>query len=109
MAGRYDTLYKKFADAWRVTDESSLFDYGPGTSTATFTNRNWPANGGSCVIPQAPTAKPAAPGVAERVCGAIKNKQDHRNCVFDVQATGEEGFAKLYLLSRPARDVRVAQ
>jgi len=109
MAGRYDTLYKKFAYAWRVTDESSLFDYGPGTSTATFTNRNWPANGGSCVIPQAPTAKPAAPGVAERVCGAIKNKQDHRNCVFDVQATGEEGFAKLYLLSRPARDVRVAQ
>jgi hypothetical protein len=36
---RYVELFGKFADAWRVTDKTSLFDYAPGTSTATFTIR----------------------------------------------------------------------
>ena len=35
--GRYVDLNQKFADAWRVTDANSLFDYGSGTSTSTFT------------------------------------------------------------------------
>lgn len=39
MHERFVTLYVKFADAWRVTDKTSLFDYTPGTSTATFTNK----------------------------------------------------------------------
>ena len=30
LGARYDTLYEKFADAWRVTDRDSLFDYAPG-------------------------------------------------------------------------------
>ena len=29
---RYIGLYEKFADAWRVTDATSLFDYAPGTA-----------------------------------------------------------------------------
>ena len=31
-----------FADAWRVTDQTSLLDYGPGQTTATFTDRSFP-------------------------------------------------------------------
>jgi hypothetical protein len=31
-------LYGTFANAWRVTQATSLFDYGPGRSTATFTD-----------------------------------------------------------------------
>ena len=32
----YVDLYQTFADAWRVTNSTSLFDYAPGTSTSTF-------------------------------------------------------------------------
>ena len=35
-------LYGKYADAWRVTQATSLFNYLPGESTATFTNYNFP-------------------------------------------------------------------
>jgi RHS repeat-associated protein len=37
-----DQLYQQFADAWRVTDATSLLDYGPGQTTATFTNTQYP-------------------------------------------------------------------
>ena len=36
---RYVTLYDKFGAAWRVTNSNSLFDYAPGTSTATGFSR----------------------------------------------------------------------
>ncbi|WP_206742638.1 Hint domain-containing protein [Acidisphaera rubrifaciens] len=38
------TLYGAFADSWRVTQATSLFDYLPGQTTATFTDRNFPAD-----------------------------------------------------------------
>src|SRR5262249_44553775 len=47
---RYVDLYQKFADAWRVNDKTSLFDYAPGTSTATFTLRSWPPESPPCVL-----------------------------------------------------------
>ena len=36
-------LYGEFANAWRVTQATSLLDYGPGQTTATFTNTQFPA------------------------------------------------------------------
>jgi Ca2+-binding RTX toxin-like protein len=38
----FDDLYGAFADAWRVDASSSLFDYGPGESTDTYTDRAFP-------------------------------------------------------------------
>lgn len=35
-------LYSDFANSWRVTPETSLFDYQPGEDTTTFTNLNFP-------------------------------------------------------------------
>ncbi len=56
---RFIDLYEKFADAWRVTDKTSLFDYGPGQSTATFTHKDWPTeNPQSCAIEGQPSAGP---------------------------------------------------
>ena len=59
---RYLDLYGKFADAWRVTDATSLFDYGPGQSTATFNvPAGWPRENPQndpqkCAIPNQPSA-----------------------------------------------------
>jgi hypothetical protein len=40
----YSDLYTRFADAWRVIQADSLLDYGPGETTATFTDRNFPSD-----------------------------------------------------------------
>ncbi|HEY1403807.1 MAG TPA: S8 family serine peptidase, partial [Pyrinomonadaceae bacterium] len=107
---RYADLNQKFADAWRVTNRTSLFDYAPGTSTATFTLRDWPREGGPCVVPEretklAETVNPrAAQEVARQVCRPVLDKNANADCVFDVAATGEAGFAKTYLLSQQLRN-----
>ncbi len=40
----HDLLYGDWADAWRLTDATSLFTYVPGESTATHTDRTFPAS-----------------------------------------------------------------
>ena len=97
---RYVQLYEKFANAWRVTDETSLFDYAPGTSTETFTNRKYPGeNPSSCAIEGQPTAQPIDVHVAEKHCSAVVDKNNKANCIFDVSVTGNPGVAKTYEIS----------
>jgi hypothetical protein len=98
---RYDELYQQFANKWRVTAATSLFDYAPGTSTATFTVADWPHNNpSSCAIPNQRAVEPVEVSVAEKACSAISDKNAHGDCVFDVQATGFTGFAKTYGISQ---------
>jgi hypothetical protein len=97
---RYVDLYQKFADAWRVTDKTSLFDYAKGTSTATFTRKDWPKESAPCVVPEATPAKPLEPQTAQKLCRDVVGKSRNLDCVFDVSATGEPGFAKTYLISQ---------
>ena len=109
LQDRYVTLYKTFADSWRVTDATSLFVYAPGTSTKTFTDLDWPAERPPCDLKpefQVPGAKilPAIPiEEAEMICRAVTMKDLHSNCVFDVATTGDETFAKGYLLAQELR------
>lgn len=100
ISERYLDLYKKFADAWRVTEKSSLFDYAPGTSTDTFTMRSWPKEKPPCVIPDTKPVRPASQRVAQEACRPVTGKAAHNNCVFDVMITGNTGFAKTYVLSQ---------
>ena len=97
---RYLDLYKKFAEAWRVNDKTSLFDYAPGTSTANYTMRAWPLENPPCVLPETKPVEPASRAVAERACRPITAKNAHANCVFDVMVTGNTGFARTYQLSQ---------
>jgi hypothetical protein len=100
---RFLDLYQKFADGWRVTDTTSLFDYAPGTSSDTFSMRSWPPENAPCVIPKHLQAKSLAPRIAGKLCRAITDKNMKADCVFDVTVTGDPGFAKLYLLSQRIR------
>jgi hypothetical protein len=94
---RYRDLYETFADAWRVTDETSLFDYAPGTSTATFTLADWPRfNTQSCLIEGVTAAEPTDPATAEQACNAIIDPDQRADCIFDVTVTGHTGFAESY-------------
>ena len=96
----YIELYGKFANAWRVTDKTSLFDYAPGTSTDTFTIKEWPLEKPPCVLPKMKPVEPASALVAERACRTITDENLHKNCVFDVMVTGNIGFAKVYQVTQ---------
>jgi hypothetical protein len=104
---RYAILYDKFENAWRVSPATSVFDYAPGTSTATFTIDKWPEEKPTrCEVPAMagipPQPKPQKPldqKTAALVCGKISDKFRRNNCVLDVMATGETGFAKAFAVT----------
>lgn len=107
LQDRYQVLYGKFGNSWRVNDSTSLFDYAPGTSTRTFTVAQWP-NGQSpqsCKAPPQPgvpirTPQPPLPRAeAEQACSGIVDKDRRAACVQDVMVTGERGFGQTYLLA----------
>jgi hypothetical protein len=94
---RYQALYEKFADAWRVTDKTSLFDYEAGTNTATFTRDEWPRNHPeSCAIEGQTSAQAATEEVAQQACANVVDATRRADCVFDVMVTGNAGFGKSY-------------
>jgi Subtilase family/Bacterial Ig-like domain (group 3)/Peptidase inhibitor I9 len=98
---RYIDLNMKFADAWRVTNATSLFDYAPGTSTATFTIPGWPPESPPCMLPGGGgvVVDPVELGVAKERCGQLHDADRRANCTADVRVTGEVGFAQLYQVS----------
>jgi hypothetical protein len=98
---RYVDLYEKFASSWRVTNESSLFDYARHTSTKTFTLKDWPRENPPHVIPQGGrVTKPLKRELALEHCRAVAEKNNHADCVFDVMVTGHDGFAKTMLFAQ---------
>lgn len=106
---RYVELYRILADAWRVTDRSSLFVYAPGTSTATFTDRDWPAQEPPCTvkpgfeIPGAPVLGGMDVAEAEVACQIIGDAGLKQDCIFDVATTGDAAFASAYRLVQDIR------
>lgn len=99
---RHDLLNKKFADAWRVTNASSLFYYAPGTNTLDFTDSNWPsAPGKSCTTTSIkadfPKVEKPNDELAKKLCGAIKNDAIRGNCFIDVRVMGEAKAAEVHL------------
>ena len=94
---RYQQLYETFADAWRVTDSTSLFDYETGTKTATFTLDEWPRNNPqSCGLQGQTSVQPTTQQAAEQACAAVTGTNEKADCIFDVAITGNLGFAKSY-------------
>lgn len=107
---RYVALYRTFADAWRVTNETSLFVYAWGTSTKTFTDVDWPPEQPPCKLKpefKIPGAHPSLVNIkfatAKRISKPITIKELYRNCVFDVATTGDKTLVKNYLLIQDLR------
>ncbi|MGZ8306600.1 MAG: S8 family serine peptidase [Allosphingosinicella sp.] len=98
LAQRYAILYGKFGEAWRVTNATSLFDYAPGTTTATFTDRSWPREQGACTLPASPQppAQPIDRDAAAALCAILEDRRLRGDCTFDVAITGERGFVEIY-------------
>ena len=97
---RYSDLYHKFAEAWRVTQKDSLFDYAKGTSTETFTNKSWPSEQAPCVVPETKPLEPIGLEVAQAACRRVADPERREDCIFDVHVTGNIDFAKTYLTTQ---------
>jgi hypothetical protein len=113
LAARHALLNGTFADAWRVTSTTSLFDYASGTSTASFTERTWPPPPGStCTtirsnpwpggLPRRPVS-PIDPKQAQSLCREFTDKAIFDACVFDVTATGNASMVDAYRLTLQVR------
>lgn len=81
----HERLVGAFADSWRVTAETSLFDYAAGEDTDTFTRRG---------APDAPfdpaMLSPEARAAADEACGDIADEALRAGCVVDVACGGQD-------------------
>lgn len=90
----YALLYGRFADAWRVTDATTLFDYGAGKSTASYTIHDYPS------APKVATFQeldPAQAAAGRQTCAAIADTELQEQCAFDVAVTGDAGYVGPYV------------
>ncbi len=89
----YAALYPAFADSWRVVQQSSLFTYDPGTSTATYTDRSFP----DPTVPTLPNRS-----AAEAICRTfgVSDPDVFAACVLDVALTGQPDFAEAAVASQ---------
>ena len=106
---RYITLYRTFADAWRLTDFTSMFVYFQGKSTKSFTDLNWPAEKLPCSLakgfpqPANPIRKNIPVTRAKAICKGVTLKDLNAACVFDVATTGDPSFARGYEIAQDLR------
>lgn len=83
----YDTLYGKYAQSWRIAQADSLFTYDAGKTTATYTDRTFPAR-------TQPAIADAARAAAEKICRQLGLPDEALpGCIEDVALTGDAGFA----------------
>ena len=94
---RHQFLYERFADSWRVTDATSLFDYEAGQSTADFTDRDFPTEADDTSIAALPNETVAG---AMEACADVTDSTLWLQCVYDVGVTGNAGFAELYAMAQ---------
>jgi RHS repeat-associated protein len=83
-----EALYGDFGESWRVSPETSLFDYAPGTDTTTYTDRTFPGSrdhGEPIVAPDAASAMCQSLGIVQEPTLSA--------CVLDVSLTGDSAYA----------------
>ncbi|HZV26533.1 MAG TPA: RHS repeat-associated core domain-containing protein [Acidothermaceae bacterium] len=83
----YDTLYRTFADSWRISQADSLFTDRPGNDATAFDDPTFPDPN--------PAPIPAADLTAAKAAcsGYGFDPTDLADCEIDVASTGDAGFA----------------
>lgn len=90
-------LYTDFANSWRVTPETSLFDYQPGEDTTTFTNLNFPV-GTTTLDDLDPVARQEAEQLADEF--GLTDPTLRTAAIIDFVLTGDIGVFEAALESQ---------
>ena len=101
-ATRYAQRYKQLGPAWLVTDQTTLFDYQPGETTATFYKPDYPSQDAPIdpdldaleLLQGADTFEQATGQCA----GVQGDPSAYLDCVFDTLLTGDGEFAQFYTI-----------
>ena len=98
-----DDINGSLAEAWRVSQATSLFDYEPGQSTATFIDPTFPAK-------NLDVAGLANRETAEKTCreDGITDQRLLNDCILDLAATGEFIFGSRYAYAQQVLAARAA-
>ena len=85
----WDEHYDVYVDSWRITQEESLFYYGPGESTGTYTIEGFPAS-----YWEVSDLAPVVRDEAEAACvgGGITRADILEACILDVSLTDDLAF-----------------
>jgi hypothetical protein len=86
----FDDLYRTWGDSWRVTPADSLFDYGTGESTESFTDIDFPDEAVTV-----DSLSEEARQAATRTCreAGVTQAAILEACILDVAVTGNAEFA----------------
>ncbi|WP_435204567.1 VWD domain-containing protein [Micromonospora sp. bgisy143] len=86
----FAALYPAYADSWRIAPDRSLFSYGDGEDTGSFTDRTFPEREVTVA-----DLDPAQRAAAERICrwAGVTTAGPLADCVFDVAVSGRGEFA----------------
>lgn len=82
-------IHGAYADSWRITEEESLLSYGPGESTATFTDRAFPET--ILSIGDFPD-EVVAEGTAACSQANVTDGRPFENCLLDWAITRQQAF-----------------
>jgi len=86
MPASFEDIHGRFADAWRVPQDQSLFDYGAGEDTSTFTIEGFP--GSPLVIQDLPDADVQS-ARAECLEQGVEHEAAMHACIIDTVCAGE--------------------
>ena len=84
----FDALYRHYSEGWRVRPAESLFEYGPGQTTSTFTDSAFPDRP---VDPSTVAGLDAAAAACRRL--GLQDAGRVSECAYDVAVTGRLEFA----------------
>lgn len=76
-----------FSDKWRVTKDTSLFDYDRGVTPDKFVSPDFPRD-------RVPPMDPRNVQLAKQVCERVNDDKLLNDCLFDVGTTGDPVFAE---------------
>ncbi|UCF38871.1 MAG: VWD domain-containing protein [Acidobacteriota bacterium] len=95
----FESLYRVFAESWRVRTEQSLFDYDKGQNTETFTIRSFPSH--EIKLGELDATSRAQ---AEESCrsAGVTDEKAFEQCVYDVSLTSDNDYiASALSLQKP--------
>jgi hypothetical protein len=97
----YASLYQRFADAWRVSDATTLFDYDAGKGTASYTIHDYPT---APKVAGLEDLDPARAADGRKTCATVADADLRDECAFDVVLTGDPGYVRSYAATEQVRD-----
>ncbi|GAA3597812.1 hypothetical protein GCM10022419_096440 [Nonomuraea rosea] len=83
-------LHTDYANSWRLDDTESLFTYGPGESTATFTNLQFPSR---IITIHDLTPEQMQLATAQCEASGVQPGVPFNDCVLDIALTADTSFA----------------